>query len=128
MAEFLNIILVSLISVMAGLQLLTFIAFVYYFIPIPMDPNTIFMPEFLTVGALMPEREISFYRMFVLSVVALQAGGLFILRSKLTTKDLSRVLLRIGIIEGIVMGVAFFTFYKMLVNNMSFFSICLFYF
>lgn len=95
---FTHIVLWSVIAAAVSVQLLIVVAFIFSFIPI--KPSPLLQELFLRHQPLvMPEREMFFFRFFVLTACALQAGGLFVLRKHLSDAKLTPALAHLAAAE-----------------------------
>ncbi len=99
--ENVNIILISFLAIMEGMQWLIVIGLIFQNFPLTVDPQGTFFPEWLYL--LKPERELLFFRIFVASTLGLQALGFYIFKKFLNDVSFSFGLLRYALLTGIVL-------------------------
>lgn len=111
-ADNLNIALFSLLSILLGLQILIWVAFIFNFIPI--KPTIKFLVYRFLVR---PEREIFFYRIFVLSVLLFQTLFIFVFRRNLKSAKVTQGLLYFLAVDSVVLFFTFLILFKMVIYN-----------
>ena len=124
--EFKNLFLLSLVSLLEGLQVLIVTVFIFSFIPLTSDLKSVLLPEM--VSQLRPERDIFFYRIFVIATMCIQAGSLLIFRKQLNKEEFCRDLGRFAVAEMILLCVIFFALFKITVYGSCALTKNLFYF
>src|SRR3989338_3284328 len=116
--ENLNILFLSFISILESLQVLMVAVAVFHFFPLRFDLKDAFLPFWKHL--VQPEREMMFYRLWVLAAIGVQACLLIYFRNRLDEKVLVRKLCRFFTAEIILVGAMLFVLFKMAVGGMTF--------
>ncbi|HOW36123.1 MAG TPA: hypothetical protein PL155_06900 [Candidatus Omnitrophota bacterium] len=110
---FINIALLSLVSILEGVQILFVAGLISSFSPMPINPYGSFFPE--AMGLLRPEREMLLYRVFIVSVLFIQALVLLIFKKRLAGGKFSGVLVRFAVVETLLVGLMSLVAFKMII-------------
>lgn len=108
-----NIALLSLISLLEGLQILFVAGFISSFFSIPVNPSGSFFPEILPF--LRPEREMFLYRICIVSVLLIQTSALLIFRRQLTSGRFLSALVRFAVVDSLLVGLMSLALFKMVI-------------
>jgi len=121
-----NIVLFALWSLIEALQLLVIVVFIFSFVPFKPNPfvETLFP---LHQKGVLPEREMLFYRIFVLGAIVLQAGGLWLFHRRLKEEKFSSSLAGLTAANLFWLSLQIFCVFKMIVIDPSVWARNLFY-
>ncbi len=108
-----NVFYITMIAVALGCQALALLTFAFHFVPVPEDATFTVLGPYKNLFS--PEREMFFYRMFVLAVLGLQAAGVFLFRRKLSSGDLGSSLRRYACTETALLAVLLLFAFKLTV-------------
>ncbi|MFA5087883.1 MAG: hypothetical protein WC552_02475 [Candidatus Omnitrophota bacterium] len=121
----LNIILLSLISLLIGLELLVVISFIFSFLPLDTSLKDLMISK-AAIDYFRPEREVFLYRFFVAATMIVQVLTLMIFRKRLDEEKLWDGLRGFLISESIIVGLIFFALFKMVVYEFHYLTRVLF--
>ncbi len=116
--ETVNIVLFAVWSLLEALQLLVIVVLVFSFIPIKLSPFVATLFPLHQKGVL-PEREMLFYRIFVLGAMALQTAGLWIFRRRLKEEQFTPSLVGLTAANLFWLLIQLFCVFKMMIIDPS---------
>jgi hypothetical protein len=116
--ESLNVVLLAVWSLVEALQLMVIAVFIFSFIPIKPNPfvQTLFP---LHQKGVLPEREMLFYRIFVLGAIALQAGVLKIFYPRLKDDKFGGSVIALTAVNVFWLFLQIFAVFKMIVVDVE---------
>ncbi len=108
-----NTMVLAAVSFLESVQALVLVAFIFTFIPIPAAP---FVQKLfpLSLYDVRPEREMFFYRLWILMAIGLQAILIFVFRAQLSDGKMRRKLCPFAAVSGFWVFVQVFAVFKIL--------------
>ena len=109
-----NLICFALWALVEAVQWIIVVSFIFSFIPMKSHPFATNLFEMHRKGV-QPEREMSFYRLFVVMAVGLYASSLFLFRRRLDEAEYSRKVLHLTAVNAVLIFVQLFAIFKIFV-------------